>query len=109
MSRRRKGPAWPPHQQHNPFPAPAPPHPQSQGCPCTPSPQTRDLPSLRGAPSEPVLVSVYLSVPPARVQPWDLDRAGAAAATGSLSPPTLPPPHPIPSTMCADVACSICF
>lgn len=30
MSRRRKGPAWPPHQQHNPFPAPARPTPKAR-------------------------------------------------------------------------------
>lgn len=44
-----------------------------------------------------MLVSVHLSVLPASIQPWGVDRAWPADDKGSLAaPPVLPcPPHPV--------------
>lgn len=108
MSQRRKGPRRPPTSSTIPSLSPAQ-APRARVVLLPLPPQTRDLPLLRGAPLEPVLVSVHLSVLPSRVQPWGVDRAGATAVAGGLAPPMLPPPHPIPSNVCADVACSMYF
>ena len=107
MSQRRKGPGRPPTSSTIPSRSPAPP-PRARAV-LLPLPlKTRDLPSLRGAPSEPVF-EFYLSVLPARVQPCGVDRAGAAAKAGSLAARMLSLPRPIPSGVCAVVACSVCF
>ena len=64
MSQRRKGPGRPPTSSTIPSRSPAPP-PRARAV-LLPLPlKTRDLPSLRGAPSEPVFESTCLSFPPA--------------------------------------------
>lgn len=110
MSQRPKGPGGPPTSST--IPSWSLPHLPEPGLPSTPSPQIRDLPTRQGAPWEPVLVSVHLSVLPAGIQPWGLDRAWPAddnGTMGALPPHLCCPARPIPSSVCADVACSMCF
>ena len=110
MSQRRKGPGRPPTSSTIPSLSRAPP-PRARVV-LLPLPlKTRDLPSLRGAPSEPVLESICLSHLPASnpgewtgpgLRPW-------LVASSHLCCPLPTPSHPIPSSVCADVACSMCF
>lgn len=64
MSQRPKGPGGSPTSST--IPSWSLPHLPEPGLSFSSSPQIRDLPTLQGAPSEPVSVSVHLSVLPAR-------------------------------------------
>lgn len=100
MSQRPKGPGRSPTSST--IPSLSLPHPPEPGLSFYPFPRKHEIFLLRGAPLEPVLVSVHLSVIPIRVQPWGMDWAGASATARNLVPPVWPllvPPCPVSARM----------
>lgn len=99
MSQRRKGPGRPPTSSTIPsLPSDRP--PARARAVLLPFPPKHEI-FLRSEAPLGACVSICPFVCPTRprVQPWRVDRAGAAAVAGSLTSPLLPPPCPIPSSV----------